>query len=791
VVRPSAVVIPPGITTPPDLFSTVTEKPPLIQPNLAFSTPGSSLVQLDIRPTLSLYASSGPGKPASLPGSTFSIPIIGSGLVDTGAIFVDTKPVYTTGHRAAFVQRGGDEKLWFATLTEGMGVARVVWQVADMPFDPTAEDWRNPRGLLQSGEISAITREFVLDFASIHAKRKNPYALILNQSLLSQLAQMKVGGKYLNPQQTSYFVRAVALDAVGNKLGAAGRGLEIIYGDRLTYQTRQSLPFALLFDLLPARYQGQPLYSGDVFNDFHAADEKLFQSSSTSPWYFRPEGFPQTIDTILLQVSRNKLPVSTDNWRDPAGLVYELELKKGTPLFDNLVDSRNGIPVDFNSFARSMLGTQLVMLSKNIEFHIRAVALYPGQDAGTVRAAYSKSVKIIYGRADTQITYYPPPEQLNPLLPTVRFKEYQPVKWEAPDWMYYYEVVRHPSYKDYFPGGEIAGFNPTDLVPGMTVGTVIKLQAPGEKDKGWLAEAWDAVTSYFSDLISFLAEVTNWVSETYAKLKSDLVKFVAQNIPLLPQSLKNKLQEKLAMYLDYGLMYMGIPPSLPNFDKLSSMGVDYLAATALDYAGVPVTDYNMDALKDLSGGLYTTMSENASSGSAPNPLHWNFVRQWPEVLYRPAYILFEVHNPHKIVIPPAVLEGRVFRNITQAELADGNKMSMSAAFGNSKYFELFLPVSDVRVPRLLPGQTLAIPIYLTEYTGSAYPFHPARVTQNQFLNMYNNFDYFEFSFTLRFELPSAQEYSKQLNLPQDKGYEYSAKDLSVYYKGDPAKPYKK
>ena len=793
VVQPPVVVTPPVITTPPALFPAVTEKPPLIQPNLAFSATGRSLVQLDIRPTLTLYASSGPGKPTSLPGSTSSIPIIGSGLIDTGAVFVETKPYYTSGHRAAFVRRGGDEKLWFATLLERSGVSRVVWQVADMPFEATEDDWRSPKGLLLSGEISGSTREFALDFATIHSRRKNPFALALSQDLVSQLAQLKVGGKYVNPKQTSYFVRAVPLDSSGKIMGSADRGIEIIYGDRITYQPRQSLPFELLFDLLPARRQGEPVFSGEILNDFHAADEKMFESAYTSPYYFRPQGFPKTTDTILIQVSRNKLPTSTDNWRDPAALVYELELKKGMPLFDELANSRHGIPVDFNSFGRSLLGSQIAMLSKNVEFHIRAVALYPGQDAGTVRAAYSRSVKVIYGRPDTQITYYPPPQAITPLLPTARIKEYQPVKWEDANWMYYYEVVRHPTYGDYVPKWfqESMGVKATDLVPGMTVGTVIRLQSPGEKDQSWLEQAWEAVTSYFNDLVGYLGKVVNWVSATYAKTKADLVKFVAQNMPLLPQNMKDKLEKELAKYLDYGLMYMGIPPSLPNFDMLTSMGVDYLAATALDYAGVPATDFSKEMLKDLSGGIYKAASDNAKSGTAPNPLDWNFVRQWPETMYRPAYILLELHNPHNTVTPSATLDGRIFRNITQAELNDANILSLVSAFGNSKYFELYLPVRDVRVPRMLPGQTLTIPIYFTEYTGTAYPFHPARVTQNQFLSMYNHFGYFEFSFTMRFDLPTAQEYAKQINLPQDRGYEYSTTELSIYYKGDPTKVHKK
>jgi hypothetical protein len=118
-------------------------------------------------------------------------------------------------------------------------------------------------------------------------------------------------------------------------------------------------------------------------------------------------------------------------------------------------------------------------------------------------------------------------------------------------------------------------------------------------------------------------------------------------------------------------------------------------------------------------------------------------------------------------------------------MADGNKMTLSASFGGTKYFELFLPVKNVVIPRLVPGQTMLVPIYLTEYTGHAYPFHSKTVSQNEFLSMYNNLDYFEFDFKINYELPNAQEYSKQLKLSQDFAYEYKTDQSNIYFKIQP------
>ncbi|MBV1708504.1 MAG: hypothetical protein KMY54_01480, partial [Erysipelothrix sp.] len=282
---------------------------------------------------------------------------------------------------------------------------------------------------------------------------------------------------------------------------------------------------------------------------------------------------------------------------------------------------------------------------------------------------------------------------------------------------------------------------------------------------------------------------TNWISTAYADAKVGLAKFVAQNLPLLPDKWRDDLQEELERLIDYGLTTMGIPPTLPNFDDLTNMGADYLAATALTQLDLPVTDYNMDTIKDLSKGIKDELSKSASSGSSPNPLNWNFVRQYSKAIYRPAYMFIEIYNDTNEVTAPGILEGRIHRTLAQSEMSDGDKMTLSATFGGTKYFELFLPVKNVVIPRLVPGQKMLVPIYLSEYTGHAFTFHSKTVSQNEFLSMYNNFEYFEFDFKINYELPNAQEYSKQLKLSQDFAYEYVSTQSRIYFKIHPSERY--
>lgn len=738
----------------------------------SFST---RVIKVEFASGVTLYASTAPGKPALLPNKTFSSILINPTITNPTTPFVDPVPVYSNGHRSAFVQKGGDEKRWFALIENNSGAKKFVWQVSELPFINDDPNWKTPKGLLKSGELASGTKEFTIDFRSLYGLRINKISsrLLIGLSLIQ--------GNYLNPKQVVFYVRVIALDENEKPIGNPGYGLEVLYGDRVT-QPSSSLQFVLLYELLSGEKQGMLEYNGEFQNRLTKNTQIHFQPKLQSSWHFRPEGYPKTVDTFLIQVTRVKPDNSVDGWRYPTGLIYQKEIKKGSEEFTNLPATSNSIPIDFSKITKA--ATDIL--------YIRFVALSPGNQPGTVKANYSKTVKVNYGDSASQITYIVPPEvkKINANIPQVKLIEYEPIQWEYFDWMYWYEVVRQPTFKEYFsfiPPNQVPFGN--DLVPGYEVGTVIRFTPPSEQDESWLKEAWDAVSDYLGDVISYLAKVTNWISTAYADAKVGLAKFVAQNLPLLPDKWRDDLQKELERLIDYGLTTMGIPPTLPNFDDLTNMGADYLAATALTQLDLPVTDYNMDTIKDLSKGIKDELSKSASSGSSPNPLNWNFVRQYSKAIYRPAYMFIEICNDTNEVTAPGILEGRIHRTLAQSEMSDGNKMTLSATFGGTKYFELFLPVKNVVIPRLVPGQKMLVPIYLSEYTGHAFTFHSKTVSQNEFLSMYNNFDYFEFDFKINYELPNAQEYAKQLKLSQDFAYEYVSTQSRIYFKIHPSERY--
>jgi hypothetical protein len=734
------------------------------------------MIKREFASAVTLYASTAPGQPVVLPTKTLSSILINPPIINPATPFIDPVPVYSNGHRTAFVQKGGDEKRWFAIVDTNAKTRKYIWQVSELPYINDDPSWKSPIGLIRSGELESETKEFTIDFKSLYGLRVTRF----RTQILSGLS--KIQGNYQNPRQVVFYVRVIALDDNDKPIGYPGYGLEVLYGDRMTQPASTISPFTLLYDLLSAERIGTPKLSGENQNRLVNNTQIYFEPKQNTPWHFRPEGYPKTTDTFLIQVTRVKPDNSLEGWRFPTGLIYQKEIKKGSDVFSNLPDSGYTIPIDFKLATNAV--TEIL--------YIRFVALSPGSSPGTVKANYSKPVQVNYGDTKSEFTYFIPPEvkKIDANIPIVKLKEYNPIQWEYFDWMYWYEVVRQPTYKEYFsfvPPSQIAFGN--DLVPGYEVGTIIRFTPPSEQDKSWLAEAWDAVSDYFNDAIGYLAKVTNWISTAYADAKIGLAKFVAQNLPLLPDQWRDDLQKELERLIDYGLATMGIPPTLPNFDDLTSLGADYLAATALSQLDLPATDYNIDTIKDLSKGIENEFSNRASSGSSPNPLNWTFVRQYSKAVYRPAYMYIELSNNTNRITAPGILQGRIHRLLSQSELIEAKKMTMSASYGGSRYFELFLPINDVIIPKLAPGQTMLVPIYFTEYTGHAYPFHSMTVSQNDFLTMSNYFDYFEFDFRIIYDIPNAQEYSKQLNLSQNYAYEYWENHSKIYFKIHPSEKY--
>ncbi|MCA9826255.1 MAG: hypothetical protein KC479_12645 [Dehalococcoidia bacterium] len=103
--------------------------------------------------------------------------------------------------------------------------------------------------------------------------------------------------------------------------------------------------------------------------------------------------------------------------------------------------------------------------------------------------------------------------------------------------------------------------------------------------------------SFFEAIVNFVVDAVNWVASTYKDLKDGVISFVSN---FVPAALCNK--SCLGALLDVGLVALGIPPSLPNFDQIMNEGLDYLAASVVEEIGIPkeIQDLAAGPAKDLA-----------------------------------------------------------------------------------------------------------------------------------------------------------------------------------------------
>ena len=99
--------------------------------------------------------------------------------------------------------------------------------------------------------------------------------------------------------------------------------------------------------------------------------------------------------------------------------------------------------------------------------------------------------------------------------------------------------------------------------------------------------------------------------------------------------------------LNAGLMSLGIPPDLPDFEQLQEMGEGYLASTLAKAAGVEDIPFAEDAIKAgieefIDEGLKTSGGENPTLGWIPDPAQ----------LYQALTLTYDVRNETGDVTPP-------------------------------------------------------------------------------------------------------------------------------------------
>ncbi len=184
--------------------------------------------------------------------------------------------------------------------------------------------------------------------------------------------------------------------------------------------------------------------------------------------------------------------------------------------------------------------------------------------------------------------------------------------------------------------------------------------APYEKPDESIFSEWGDM------LMSALNEVWNTIVDAFNALKNGIVEIAANVINALGIECGQTCKERLMTGLEIGITYFtGIPPTLPNFEELKEMGMDYAIELAAAEAGVPCPQECKDVLRSGLEQVFDAafkqnqnqpgcVSENYSQamGKAPLCLPPGVETEpVPEGLVHPAMVTLKVTNTTPGVSP--------------------------------------------------------------------------------------------------------------------------------------------
>lgn len=244
---------------------------------------------------------------------------------------------------------------------------------------------------------------------------------------------------------------------------------------------------------------------------------------------------------------------------------------------------------------------------------------------------------------------------------------------------------------------------------------------------------WQWEPSWYESLWSAITSGISWVSQAYNSLKSGIIDAVGSVACGWDETCK----KALAAGLDIGMVALGIPPTLPNFDQLAAGGFDYLAGELSAAAGCPdavCRDMIKDQLKKV---LEEKKNKNPSCSSVEEahkigiePLcfpDWVKSHFDPLALYRDATIILTVKRTNasvgdeqkfalsnayrlqfKATAKNATSVGHIINNI--------EPHNKSVKITDPLEWELFQS-KNIPIPYIAPWESIDIPLQLvaTDY----------------------------------------------------------------------------
>ncbi|RDD31602.1 hypothetical protein CR161_10425 [Prosthecochloris sp. ZM] len=298
-----------------------------------------------------------------------------------------------------------------------------------------------------------------------------------------------------------------------------------------------------------------------------------------------------------------------------------------------------------------------------ISFYVRIVTL---NAAGQLAAMPSKAAKLhITTLGESQFVWYgdpnPNPEHQELNSPRIRIVSYEPYQPYMSDWDRMFIVTKDMPMFGYTKGQEL--FFPRD---------------DGSRS------GWEAVSDAIGSIAGFVVDSVNRVANAYNSLKQkalDLAISLAKNTVGCGKT----CQQAFSVGLDYGLAALGMPPSLPDFDAMMSMGKDYIIAEIASETSPYLSEEDVKAAVNHLESEVRKTADNGSDGS-------KWLRLNPKYQYRDAMLLLEVSNP------TSTTTDKISCRINQFQKA------FDFPFEPKDYY--------INIPPVRPGQTIQVPIML-------------------------------------------------------------------------------
>lgn len=220
-----------------------------------------------------------------------------------------------------------------------------------------------------------------------------------------------------------------------------------------------------------------------------------------------------------------------------------------------------------------------------------------------------------------------------------------------------------------------------------------------KKDK----DLWDYVRDVIDSIDEFfkaLYKIVNFVANSYNNIKGELVSQIAKGLTALGAPCEDICQMVISSGLGIGQAALGMPPSLPNFDQMMDQGVDYLVkeiSSQMTGAELPFTqDFVESTSKKTLGGFRQIISKHLADEAVKQKAP---MKPDPDYLYNPAQLKVTIKN-----VGTETGSGSI--DFRYTESTPGLDVDLVTR-------DLFVP-AKLNVPLVNPGESLTIPIVLTE-----------------------------------------------------------------------------